>query len=82
MKRLRTARPFILSQTGWGRSLRHQRCSRVINGMDGKVQERAHALRRQPTMTFVAIAIRTRALLLFPMVERHEGEALPRRQDG
>ncbi|GFS90403.1 hypothetical protein NPIL_137711 [Nephila pilipes] len=55
-----------------GRSLRHQRCSRVINGMDGKVQERAHALRRQPTMTFVAIAIRTRSLLLFPMVERHE----------
>ncbi|GFS46806.1 hypothetical protein NPIL_478451 [Nephila pilipes] len=33
MKRLRTARPFILSQTGWGRSLRHQRCSRVINGI-------------------------------------------------
>ncbi|GFT11638.1 hypothetical protein NPIL_486701 [Nephila pilipes] len=51
-----------------GRSLLHQRCSRVINGMDGKVQERAHALRRQPTMTFVAIAVRTRALLLFPMV--------------
>ncbi|GFS46685.1 hypothetical protein NPIL_147991 [Nephila pilipes] len=26
MKRPRTARPFMLSQTGCGRGLRHQRC--------------------------------------------------------
>ncbi|GFT51843.1 hypothetical protein NPIL_262741 [Nephila pilipes] len=78
MKSPRTARPFILSQTGWMQSLYHQRCSCVINEMDEKVKERAHALSSQPTMTLVAIAVRTRTIPLFPTVQHHEGETLPR----
>ncbi|GFT33161.1 hypothetical protein NPIL_640201 [Nephila pilipes] len=80
MRRLRTTCPFILSQTRCGWGLLHQRCSIVINGIDGEVKERAHALSRQPTMTLVAIAIWTRANVLFPMIENHDGEALPRGQ--
>ncbi|GFT31776.1 hypothetical protein NPIL_657681 [Nephila pilipes] len=80
MRRPRTTRPFILSQTGYERDLLHQRCSRVIYGDDGKVKERAHTLYPQPTMTFVAIAILTRANVLFPMVQSHDGEELPRGQ--
>ncbi|GFU48191.1 hypothetical protein NPIL_136161 [Nephila pilipes] len=74
MKRPRTARPFILSQIGCGWGLRHQSCSNVINGIDGEVKEFAHTLSRQPTMALVEIAIRTRTNILFPMVQRFQGD--------
>ncbi|GFS44570.1 hypothetical protein NPIL_498161 [Nephila pilipes] len=61
MWRLRTTRPFIQSQTGCGRGFGHQNCLGVINGVDGKMQNRAHALGSQLTMTFLTVTEGTRA---------------------
>ncbi|GFU06915.1 hypothetical protein NPIL_304401 [Nephila pilipes] len=68
-----------VGKTGCERGSRHQRCSRVMNGIDRELKERAHALSRQPTITLVTIQYRHGPISSFPgfrvtMVRRFQGD--------
>ncbi|GFT36870.1 hypothetical protein NPIL_91341 [Nephila pilipes] len=53
-------------------------CSRAINEVDEKKQNHAHALGSQPTTTFLTVTVRTRAKVLCPTVQCHNGDVLQR----